>query len=414
MTTKIPRLIKLALSFLIAAWPVLMAAQVEPADSPVMRPVISEEIAPTILMEPISPDGYRGQGFLRKPPGDGPFPAVVLIRGGLVEMLTEVVRRNTLRATASRFLEAGYVVAYIEYRDRSLAPESPLPPSDALAAVEYVKALDYVDANSVVLNGCSGGGDYALQIAGQTEVAATVSEEPATIGIMGIFNSSVPKAGERYVMSDAFPLLQNLGAYYTDEAERLIREHVERIRGPVFIIQGDQLFRGVDLLIPQNEVLIPMLEASGVDFKREVYAGQAHCFALEGETQAALTAFQDIDTFFREHLPTQPVPIDGEYVTHARMDAPPQWSVPVTVEILEDYVGSYAVGDGYPVDITLDDGQLVAVVGQSRTRIPLFGESETIFTSVAARPRPFAIEFFRGDDGTVTHFMSYGDRAQKQ
>jgi acetyl esterase/lipase len=55
------------------------AAQSEP----ITRPVVSEKASPLDPIAPVAHDGYRGQAFLRKPPGDGPFPAVVLIHGGL-------------------------------------------------------------------------------------------------------------------------------------------------------------------------------------------------------------------------------------------------------------------------------------------------------------------------------------------
>ena len=46
------------------------------------RPVISEEVAPLQAITPIAKDKNRGEAYLRKPPGDGPFPAVVLVHSG--------------------------------------------------------------------------------------------------------------------------------------------------------------------------------------------------------------------------------------------------------------------------------------------------------------------------------------------
>jgi hypothetical protein len=47
--------------------------------------------------------------------------------------------------------------------------------------------LPYVDATSIVVFGCSGGGDMALEIPAADTVAATVCEEPASVMFTGIF-----------------------------------------------------------------------------------------------------------------------------------------------------------------------------------------------------------------------------------
>src|SRR5437879_4313423 len=55
-------------------------------------PAISETVAPVESIAPIARDGHGGTGFLRKPPGAGPFPAVVLIHGGLATISTSRLR----------------------------------------------------------------------------------------------------------------------------------------------------------------------------------------------------------------------------------------------------------------------------------------------------------------------------------
>jgi dipeptidyl aminopeptidase/acylaminoacyl peptidase len=149
--------------------------------------VVSEEISPTVPISPIASDGHLGEGFLRKPPGNGPFPAVVLIHGGLAKWPTEEVREFAGHILASRFLYEGYVVATITSRSRDTDPNSPVSLRDTVAAVEHLKSLPYVDPESVVVRGTSGGGDLALQIASTTSVAAIVPEEPATMLMAGVF-----------------------------------------------------------------------------------------------------------------------------------------------------------------------------------------------------------------------------------
>lgn len=47
-------------------------------------PVVSEDACPLEPFAPVAQDGFRGQGILRKPPGNGPFPAVLWIHGDMV------------------------------------------------------------------------------------------------------------------------------------------------------------------------------------------------------------------------------------------------------------------------------------------------------------------------------------------
>lgn len=125
----------------------------------ITRPLISEDVSPLESIAPLARDGHRGDGFLRKPPGAGPFPAVVVIHPGLVTFPTARLKTIALAAQPSRFLAAGYVVAVVTYRSRDVDPQTTVSLADSLAAMDYVRKLSYVDPKSIVIYGCSGGGD---------------------------------------------------------------------------------------------------------------------------------------------------------------------------------------------------------------------------------------------------------------
>src|SRR5262249_54634500 len=151
---------------------VLTSTRIAEAQAEVTRPVISEAACPLEIIEPIASDGYRGLGIVRKPPGAGPFPAIICLHSGLVSYplprLQSLVRDT---ANASRFLAAGYVVVVPTYRSRDVDPQSTVSLEDSLAVVEYVRKLPYVDAESIVVSGCSGGGDLSLEVAARTKIA---------------------------------------------------------------------------------------------------------------------------------------------------------------------------------------------------------------------------------------------------
>jgi dipeptidyl aminopeptidase/acylaminoacyl peptidase len=286
------------------------------ATESITHPIVSEATSPVETIAPVAPDGHRGHGVVRKPPGAGPFPAVVIIHGGLVTLPPERIRQHALSVQPSRFLAAGYVVAVITYRSRDEDPQSTVSRADSLAAVAHVRQLPYVDPRSIVVSGCSGGGDLALEVAAATDVAAIVPEEPASILLTGVFNKSFSKLGERYTPMDSAPIYPNPKRYYTAEYQERTRAKLGKIRCPVLIIQGDQQ--------PINRfnaaVLIPELRALGKSLEVITYPGEPHCFAFYGtgprtpRPATAFKAFLDTDRFMRRHLSTQPKPLDARVV----------------------------------------------------------------------------------------------------
>jgi len=282
------------------------------------RPAISEEVAPLQAITPIAKDEHRGEGFVRKPPGAGPFPAVVLVHGGMTKWPTAQLKEYALGAWSSRYLAAGYVVAVTTYRSRDVDPQTRESPEDVLAAVEYVRKLSYVDPKSIVVNGTSGGGALALTVATETDVAVIVPEEPASPLMLGMFNKNTPKKGDRFTPFDGKPFHEDPKKFYTPEIQKQAREKLARIRCPILLLQGD--------LTPVNnvnkEVLIPELRDLGKNVVVLTYPGEPHSFAFYStpartpHPAVAENAFEDISALVRRYLPTKPSPIDPSLVKH--------------------------------------------------------------------------------------------------
>ena len=282
----------------------------------VTRPAISEQVSPVEPLAPVARDGHRGEGFLRRPPGVGPFPAVVMIHGGLVTRQTQELKEYALDAPhPSRFLAVGYALAVITFRSRDDDPQSRVSAEDSLAAVNHVRRLSYVDPKSVVVYGCSGGGDLALAVATMTDVTALAAEEPATVYFTGITDKDFPKSGPRFTPADSFPISADPKRYYTTKYQTIARDKIGRIRSPILIVQGDQ--HPINRF--NREVLIPELQSARKALEVSTYPGEPHCFAFNSPPRsapAALKAFQDTDAFFRRHLNTQPKPIDPTLIAH--------------------------------------------------------------------------------------------------
>ena len=62
------------------------------------RPEVAEADSPLTALAPVAEDGHRGSAFLRKPPGNGPFPAVLIIHPGITTLPDTYLREYMLRA----------------------------------------------------------------------------------------------------------------------------------------------------------------------------------------------------------------------------------------------------------------------------------------------------------------------------
>jgi dienelactone hydrolase len=297
----------------------LAAASALRAADPVMRPAVSETACPLERITAIAQDGHPSLAFLRKPPGKGPFPAVVIIHGGLASWPEEQLREYALNSPLPcRLLADGYAGAAVDYRGRDHDPQDKACLQDCLAVVNYMKGRPFVDPKSVVVYGCSGGGDLALEVAAATDVCAIVPEEPASMLLTGVYNTGVPKKGERYTPADGAHFHTDPRRYFTPEFQTLTRAKLARIQCPILILQGD--VNQVNVNRFNEQVLIPELRALGKRLDVLTYSGEPHCFCFYGEGQRtprpdiALKAFIDMQSFCRRHVLTKPKALDSTVV----------------------------------------------------------------------------------------------------
>lgn len=102
------------------------------------------------------------QGYLSRPPGDGPFPAVVVMHG------CGGIHPNTKTYWPQRLISWGYVVLVVDsFTTRGIEDtcQRYLPERvfDAYGALDYLSTLPFVDAGHIALIGFSAGGIAALE-----------------------------------------------------------------------------------------------------------------------------------------------------------------------------------------------------------------------------------------------------------
>jgi acetyl esterase/lipase len=173
---------------------------------------------------------------------------------------------------------------------------------DCLAVIAYVKTMPGIDPRSVVVWGDSGGGSLALELAGETTLAAVAAQEPATVLFTGIFNTK---------NRDLPRLMAAPREFYTPELEQFTREKIRKIHCPVLIAHGD--VHPINKI--NNEIVIPAMKEAGKAPEVILYPGQRHGFS-----QASKKFFDDSDAFFRRHLATQPKALLEVMVKHVPLE----------------------------------------------------------------------------------------------
>jgi dienelactone hydrolase len=141
--------------------------------------------------------------LVRKPKGDGPFPAITMGWGEGREGMKKVEDlAGRLTEMQDRMIARGYVVVTVNYRNEipyayeSSKPPQNLPDSisgdrrmlksgptldheDLIAVIRYLQTLPYVDRNAVGAIGVSHSGEMIMKAASEYTFAAGVCIEPA-------------------------------------------------------------------------------------------------------------------------------------------------------------------------------------------------------------------------------------------
>ena len=238
---------------------------VSEADSPVMQTWIKAR------------DGVYIAAAVRRPKGNGPFPAIIIFHGAPggrgMDQLVGWSRGDHGGPVWERFLREGYVVAVADYRGGPWnlvnAPSSTglvTAIDDGISVVDYVQNLPYVKRNEVSVYGVSLGGNLVMYLAARVPTLhAVVAGAPAPIWFLGYkFNPD----GSRPDFATAKP------------DPDISRENIAPIGMPVLILVGTE-----DRLLPLDTVLHDELVKHGKAVRMEVYEHGYHDFVLGNQGQ---------------------------------------------------------------------------------------------------------------------------------
>jgi dipeptidyl aminopeptidase/acylaminoacyl peptidase len=246
--------------------------------------VVSESRSPVERAYIESKDGVYVAAAIRKPPGEGPFPAIIMFHGAPggrgMEQLVGWSRGDHGGPAWERFLGEGFVVAVADYRgggfdvvNQPSESNSGLVTAidDGIAVVEHIAALPYVDADRVNVYGVSLGGNLALFLASKIPTLHTVVVgAPAAFWFLGARLPAQP-GGARELPTTV------------DTA--IAGANIAPIRTPILIQVGT-----ADPLLELDRVLHEQLSSHGKAVRMEIYEHGYHDFVLgpQGHTRPDL------------------------------------------------------------------------------------------------------------------------------
>lgn len=117
-------------------------------------------------------DGVYVSGAIRKPAGEGPFPAILYIHGGVGGSGKEAAANMLRGRVPEHFHRMGYVGFATDYRRFHFGEDEI---QDVTAAYRMLAGLPYVDKSRIAVIGGSHGGYLAQMLATRVSPTATVS-----------------------------------------------------------------------------------------------------------------------------------------------------------------------------------------------------------------------------------------------
>ena len=245
-------------------------------------------------------DGLYTAIGVRTPAGDGPFPIVLFASGNGGEGLGYVRDYSHNRSwTQEQFLDAGYAVAWLRYRQevespaydgtllsdrpwsgRAVLNRPPFEYEDVIATIEYLKSLPEVDADRVGYMGMSHGGEMLMKMASvYGGIAAGIASEPASAAFLsvGAMDTTAPAARDEPETADAYDA-EYLGAKMEATRGRIDMEVAMARIGPIdlpIFVQGRDRDHNQDVFRLNYE----LLEEAGKDVEWKTYDHELHGFA---------------------------------------------------------------------------------------------------------------------------------------
>lgn len=236
-------------------------------------------------------DGLRVAGFLGRPAGDGPFPAIIYNRGGVWDQGALSGRELV------PLVEAGYVAVGSQYRGNAGSEGAETfgsgDVSDVLNLIALVQQMPIVDPGRIGMFGASRGGMVTYLVLKEETLRGTRAiRAAATVG--GLADLFMWRDDNPDVAYVAF---SPVGAYPETAPDQFVARSAvfwpELINTPLLLLHG-----GADAIVSpqQSRVLAERLQQAGKQVQLVIFEGDNH--ALEGQLGGLLPALGWFQQFF--------------------------------------------------------------------------------------------------------------------
>ncbi|MCU0229632.1 MAG: prolyl oligopeptidase family serine peptidase [Bryobacterales bacterium] len=242
--------------------------------------VVSQSESPLQRLYVKTGDGLYVAATMRKPRGEGPFPAMLVLHGAPggrgMEQLVNWSLGKCGGPVWEGLLQEGYVVVVGDYRGSlpsvsgPVAAEAPAATpanamaTDALAILDHMRSLPFIDTGRIGVYGVSLGGDVALHVAARAPVRALVLGAPAARNFLG---------AQRYASGERMDDYSNQPPPPMDAA--VAKANVAALGNETLLLVGTK-----DALLPLTKLLYQQLISGGKTAELHIYRNGYHDFPM--------------------------------------------------------------------------------------------------------------------------------------
>ena len=195
-------------------------------------------------------DGLFVYGYVRKLAGNGPFPGVILVHGGLGGTWRGSRGLATNTSVADALIREGYAVLGMDYRGGDWLTEA----DDVIAGYEFFRKLPYVKDDAVAMIGGSHGAKLTLEIVTRIDLQAAVycagfhSLSDILEHVQGkgakVFSTPTPSGRQRPGRQAVTEITEQLGGTPEQKpqawAEQDLVPRLGNVNTPLLLVHGSQ------------------------------------------------------------------------------------------------------------------------------------------------------------------------------
>jgi len=191
-------------------------------------------------------DGTPIAAYIRKPPGNGPFPVIVWMHGGRDSRQATIGTGRSQKTPAVDLIKAGWAIYAADYRHAEKIGIVPIEFDDTVKAVEAARALPFADPKRIAYFGQSHGAQVGTRVVSRVELGGAVLCAPAAMDFIEIKKAIKTGAKLKEILSRILAdLEQQYGAPMEEIAVNPAKYHytsgiteAAQVRCPILIVNG--------------------------------------------------------------------------------------------------------------------------------------------------------------------------------